>query len=105
LTVRMPTSSTCSTRTTLEISFKTTLGVSRTTRQSHPHPARVQTCGDVCFVLQVPHSHLRTLPTEDYRYCLLCSFSTDCRWPTFAVIGCSRVAIGAISVVTYSANP
>ena len=60
---------------------------------------------DVCFVLQVPHSHLRTLPTENHRYCLLYSFSTDCRWPTFAVTGCSRVAIGAISVVTYSANP
>jgi hypothetical protein len=46
----MPTWSTCSTRMTSGITFKTTLGASRTTRQSPPHPQCVPNV--MCLVLR-----------------------------------------------------
>lgn len=82
-TVHMPTSSTCSTHMTWHIAFKTTPGASHTTRQFSsmpmPMPILCSDCDTSDF--QVPHSPLRPLPTENHRYCLLHSRSTDCRWP------------------------
>ena len=53
---------------------------------------------------QVPHSPLRPLPTESHRCRVLHPRSTDRRWPTFTVLGCSRVTIGTIGVITYSSD-
>jgi hypothetical protein len=47
------------------------------------HDSSVSSTPAICthcdvFGSQVPHTPLRTFPTEDHRYCLLCSLSTDC---------------------------
>ena len=54
LTVRMPTSSTCSTRMTWLIGFKTTRGVSHTTRQSRPCPGCVLAVIHLIFRYRTP---------------------------------------------------
>ena len=53
-TVRMPTSSTCSTRMTWLIGFKTTRGVSHTTRQSRPCPGCVLAVIHLIFRYRTP---------------------------------------------------
>ena len=54
---------------------------------------------------QVPHTPLRPLPTENHRYRLLHSRSTDRRWPTFLILRCPRVAIGTIGIVAHPSDP
>jgi hypothetical protein len=106
-TVHMPTSSTCSTRMTWHTGFKTTPGASHTTRQFSsmpmPMPRLCSDCDTSDF--QVPHSPLCPLPTENHRYCLLHSRSTDRRWPTFPILRCPRVAIGTIGFIAHPSNP
>lgn len=53
---------------------------------------------------QVPHTPMRPLPTENHRYRVLRPRSTNRRWAALTVLGCSRVTIGTISVLTYSSN-
>jgi len=53
---------------------------------------------------QVPHSPLCPLPTKNHRCRVLHPRSTDRRWPAFAVLGCSRVTIGTIGVITHSSD-
>jgi hypothetical protein len=108
-TVHMPTSSTCSTRMTWHIGFKTTPGASHTTRQfsSMPMPIPIPMLCSDCNTsdFQVPHSPLRPLPTENHRYCLLHSRSTDRRWPSFPILRCPSVAIGTIGFVAHPSDP